>query len=441
MKRYFFSLILFVSFFITLQIHAMLEPSLIQSTRNNIYHASLIEATEQGNLEVVKEFIEEKNTPINIKDEQGYTLLHIATLYNHPYIVKYILKKEQKKEYIDAQTDEGKTALYIACERNIITIAKQLITWGANVNFSSPKLVYCRERIDLGIPDYTGHYLDNHADTYSKTPLHIACTKGHVKLTKVLLKNDIPRTIDPQENFQLTRNINNILNDIRKFRYQTSLLGFHEHYPTSLPEKVNKIVNANKIIDIYLPLTIKQIIKETFSPVVSHEKVKAIIQLIKALQDNTIPEETVNTAFDGVAGIYNQISPEQLSAFLSYIVSRITRIHTNDTLFLDMAHAYHTLDNFLEIERPIIQDKTDRADFLLKDEQSFKTKKDKALQDVRLQLVIGNKKELDKYKKRYLIPHAFLGESKLLQKIKKQEHHSYKIKKLADIEPSICTIL
>ena len=450
MKKHIISLTIFASLIslISINMQAMKQKAYDHiKNRHAPENTSLIQAVIQGELNIVKDFVKKRKAPINTQDDEGYTLLHIATLHNHPHIVDYLLKNKEQKKYIDAQTDEGKTALYIACEHNRIEIGKRLIACGANTNCSSSKLVYHVERIDFGMPD-VDMYVDSHIDTYSKTPLHEACTKGHVELTKVLLKNGIPHTSHSQENFRLTRNINNIFNDVKKFRYTTSLLFFNEESnpQTSIFEKVKKILNANTNIDIYLPLTIKQIIQKTFLPVISHKTIKAIIQLNKALKDGTINKEVINTAFDGVAHIHNQISPEQLSAFLEYIVSRITTMHTNDTLFLNMAHAYETFDNFLEIERSIKQDKTDRTGFLLdslllKEDPSFKKETPNGLEDVRLKLIIWHQKDLDRYKTRFFIPHAFLGESKLLKKVKEQKCHHNKKKKVDDTDTSLCRIM
>jgi ankyrin repeat protein len=82
-----------------------------------------------GNLTKVKKLIEQ-GVPIDIKDNNGVTPLHIAAGF-YPKIVKYLVEQGAS---IDAVDIDGYTALHYGAELGEIEVVKYLIGKGANIN-------------------------------------------------------------------------------------------------------------------------------------------------------------------------------------------------------------------------------------------------------------------------------------------------------------------
>lgn len=53
--------------------------------------ADILSVAERGELEQLKSLLKETPELINIKDVQGYTLLHKAAYNNHQEVVKYLI--------------------------------------------------------------------------------------------------------------------------------------------------------------------------------------------------------------------------------------------------------------------------------------------------------------------------------------------------------------
>ena len=92
--------------------------------------------------------------------EDGTTPLLVASSTGYMYFVRFFV--ENYPHQVDHFDDEGRTPLFIACGRGHYEVAKVLM------KFSK----------DIG-----------QADTNGKTPLMAACFGGHVKVTKYLLDN------------------------------------------------------------------------------------------------------------------------------------------------------------------------------------------------------------------------------------------------------------
>jgi len=78
------------------------------------YTAPIHDAAASGALEVVKMLIEQKSTPVDLKDKRhGATALHIASLAGHEEVVRYLLKNGAAVNILDKA---NATALMYAAE-------------------------------------------------------------------------------------------------------------------------------------------------------------------------------------------------------------------------------------------------------------------------------------------------------------------------------------
>eukprot|EP00906_Rhabdomonas_costata_P003504 RCo005341 len=97
--------------------------------------------------------------------------------------------------YADQTDDEGDSALYLACERGFLEVARALIKFGASVTFTSPSHdnntplhVACLN----GHSDVAGYLIDCGAEVDARnamwsTPLHLACSQGWRTLARFLI--------------------------------------------------------------------------------------------------------------------------------------------------------------------------------------------------------------------------------------------------------------
>ncbi|KAI1311050.1 hypothetical protein EDD11_003557 [Mortierella claussenii] len=83
-------------------------------------------AASDGDLAAVKKYIEEEGISIDAQDENGYSALHAAASYAHKDLIKYLLDKGAN---INIQDPDGDTPLFV-CEA--VDIVKMLIDGGAD---------------------------------------------------------------------------------------------------------------------------------------------------------------------------------------------------------------------------------------------------------------------------------------------------------------------
>ncbi|KAK3818834.1 MAG: ankyrin repeat-containing domain protein [Benniella sp.] len=83
-------------------------------------------AASDGDLAAVKKFVEEKGVSIDAQDENGYSALHAAASYGHKDLIDYLLKKGAN---INVEDPDKDTPLFV-CET--VEIAKLLVENGAD---------------------------------------------------------------------------------------------------------------------------------------------------------------------------------------------------------------------------------------------------------------------------------------------------------------------
>lgn len=91
----------------------------------------LILSAQDGDLEMVKQLVEEENVVVNIQATNGSTALMAAAWYGHLHIVQYLYHQEAN---INLQDNDGSTALMYAALNGQRDIVRYLVEHGANVN-------------------------------------------------------------------------------------------------------------------------------------------------------------------------------------------------------------------------------------------------------------------------------------------------------------------
>lgn len=78
-------------------------------------------------------FIE--NKPMNYKDENGNTLLHLAVLESYDVFKKVLSKTEcSEAKCVNVQNREGDTPLHVAIKNNALDKIRDLVEAGAKTN-------------------------------------------------------------------------------------------------------------------------------------------------------------------------------------------------------------------------------------------------------------------------------------------------------------------
>ena len=131
-------------------------------------NTALMFACEFGDFRTVK-ILREKNASFYLKYKDGYTALTLACKFKHEDIINYILDLDDiLPEYVNLYTNDGNTALILACWIGDVSIVKKMLLKGAEVNAQN---------------------------RYDNTPLIIASFKGYLDIVQLLLVNGANPTI------------------------------------------------------------------------------------------------------------------------------------------------------------------------------------------------------------------------------------------------------
>ncbi|WP_188153322.1 ankyrin repeat domain-containing protein [Wolbachia endosymbiont of Pentalonia nigronervosa] len=156
----------------------------------------LISVTREGNFYLVKELIE-KGADINIesnkKCESGWTLLHIATYYNHLNVVQYLVEKGANFNAKDSSY-YGYIPMHYAAERGHLDILKYFINEGAYINTEGERgwtLLHIATYYNhLNVVQYLvekGANFNAKDSYYGYTPMHYAAERGHLDILKYFI--------------------------------------------------------------------------------------------------------------------------------------------------------------------------------------------------------------------------------------------------------------
>ena len=180
----------------------------------------LILVTEMGNIERLKEIIEENENWhdtsrwISLIDKKGRTPLHLASVNGHVVIVRFIvnelyeaiLDNELRKEYINLLDKKGRTSLFHAAARGHIFVVRLLVERGVELEVKtnehhaapgSTAIMACAER---GHTECFNTLLDKGADllaqrTDGADAFYLAAMNGNVGIVKGIVTTDLIRII------------------------------------------------------------------------------------------------------------------------------------------------------------------------------------------------------------------------------------------------------
>ena len=142
----------FLSFQILTQLKMAAAKSTIFQDLNQ-----LLSASRRGQIKVVRNFLLDKDLPLNTVDGKGYSALHWASLNGHLPVVEALIEAGAKMEFQDKQ---GCTALHVASRNDNTDVVNYLLQNRADVNAHD----------DLGF-----------------TPLHWSAARGHLAVAKLLI--------------------------------------------------------------------------------------------------------------------------------------------------------------------------------------------------------------------------------------------------------------
>ena len=151
---------------------------------------ALIEATKKGELETVKNLINEKLVNVNYMDKHGYTALAWAATRGHKDIVDFLIEtKESTGLNINVRSPHGETALIIAAEEGYVDIVKSLYNAGAE------DVPAYSENYALSYAALQGHtevvrFLVEKDAKGMPTAFLYAATGGYVEIVKILVDKD-----------------------------------------------------------------------------------------------------------------------------------------------------------------------------------------------------------------------------------------------------------
>ena len=117
----------------------------VQSSNQNLKVGEFFELIKTRNQDKIKEYFSNPDYKVwQLKDENGYTILHKA-VFNSDYEITELIIKEAKRrlgmskgdslaKFVNDKTNEGLTALHYAANKGSIPLFKLLMENGANVD-------------------------------------------------------------------------------------------------------------------------------------------------------------------------------------------------------------------------------------------------------------------------------------------------------------------
>ena len=167
----------------------------------------LIEGCILGNIQLVRRALTSKHININIKNNDGFTILYLACRENNDEIVKLLIESNAN---VDISNDiDGDTPLIIACSEGYVQIVEYLLQAMLSSSLSSSKLTFTSSSSSSSssssirttkskslslLQESSPSILSskykasiNHLNKNGWTPLIYACYYGHYNVVKLLI--------------------------------------------------------------------------------------------------------------------------------------------------------------------------------------------------------------------------------------------------------------
>ena len=147
----------------------------------------LLSSIENGELEKVKEYLENYPDAINMRDDgdEGESPLHTAAMNGHPDIVKLLIESGAE---VNSLANFGRTPLHWAAWNGFSDVTKLLIENGAIVNAKVTGM--STVSVASGGPP---------TSEVGSTALHYASYEGHEEVCKILIENGADVNIKTNE--------------------------------------------------------------------------------------------------------------------------------------------------------------------------------------------------------------------------------------------------
>ena len=186
----------------------------------NVKIGELFEYIQSKNQEKIREYFQNPEFKIwQLKDENGYTILHKSAFNCDIEMTNLIIKEAKRRlgmgkgdvlaKFINDKTNEGLTALHYAANKGNIPLLKLLIENGANVdavtNLGKNLMHMAAEGNQPSMLIYLiteQHLSAQSVDENGSTPLHWACYSGAEEAVNFLLNLNV--NINDQDKEKLT---------------------------------------------------------------------------------------------------------------------------------------------------------------------------------------------------------------------------------------------
>ncbi|KAJ4174260.1 hypothetical protein NW754_004675 [Fusarium falciforme] len=137
--------------------------------------------------------VEELRSSLDEPDKYGWTSLHLATVHHDDRLMETVLGLSTEREKLDRK---GRTALILACEKERLQAAHQLIEAGADVNAATPDgttvlnyaIIYTGDVSLVRALVRQGAKVDVPSKAFEgRTPLHSAAERGNFPIVSILV--------------------------------------------------------------------------------------------------------------------------------------------------------------------------------------------------------------------------------------------------------------
>lgn len=134
----------------------------------------VIQAAKEGNVSSIKTYLQAKPEGIHLKNQLGYSLLHIAVMSKNPQTVQFLIDSGADMEEKDPS---GQTALLLAANVGAEQAVRTLIEGGADIRVRNER-------------------------NKNETALHVAARSGSVEIARLLVEKGLE--VDSMDSQKIT---------------------------------------------------------------------------------------------------------------------------------------------------------------------------------------------------------------------------------------------
>ena len=159
--------------------------------QNTFFAEEIFDAARNGEVEKIRQLLDNDKNLLNSKDQSGKTPLHFASQYGHFDMVKILIERGAE---VNVENNNGETPLHYASAYGQENVAEFLISNGAELEYRSWRhgdtpahAAAIGGHVEMvSFLDQKGARLDVLND-FGETPLHYAADFGHIKVVEYLI--------------------------------------------------------------------------------------------------------------------------------------------------------------------------------------------------------------------------------------------------------------